>query len=92
MLAFAVAVSFCFLLLGKVAFAVAHYSSHMTKIILLIPRWIFLGMLLQDLNDLAAATVCCEMKWSVLHFYSHLPFMTNGLARILRLFLPQLFF
>ena len=61
LVAFAIGVLFCFPLLGKVAFAVARYFPHVTKIILVIVGWIFFGILLQDLNDLAAAVTFCEM-------------------------------
>lgn len=48
LVAFAIDVFFCFLFLGKVALAVVHYFSHVTNIILIVARWNFLGILLQD--------------------------------------------
>ena len=45
LLAFAIAVLSRFLLQDKMAFIVAHYFSHMTKIILVISRWKFPGIL-----------------------------------------------
>ena len=36
LVAFAIGALLCFLLLGKVAFAVIHYLSHMTKFILIV--------------------------------------------------------
>ena len=42
--AFAFRILFCFLL-GKVAPAVTHYFSHMTKIFLVVSGWILIGVL-----------------------------------------------
>ena len=80
-MAFAIGILFCLLLMGKVAFAVAHYFSHMTNIILIITEWVFLGTLHQDLDNLVAAAGSCEIIWFILRFCSGLPFITNHLAR-----------
>jgi len=52
LVAVAVGVSFSLLLLGQMAFVVRCYATHMCKIILTILGWIFLGIFLQDLNNL----------------------------------------
>lgn len=60
---FFLGVPFCFLLLSKAAFAVAHSFSHMTEIINLILGCILFGIPPQGLNDLAAAASSYEISY-----------------------------
>lgn len=64
------------------AFAVDHYFWQVAEIIVFILEWVFLGVLLQNLSDLAAATSYHETKYSNISLMErHLPFMTNDLTR-----------
>ena len=55
LIALTICVLFCFFILSEVALVVANDFSHMTKISFRILLRVFLGVLLQSLNDLAAA-------------------------------------
>ena len=53
LIALAVGILLCLFLLGQVSLAVRGHSPHMINVILIVVAWVFLRILLQDLDDLA---------------------------------------
>lgn len=63
LVAFALGVLLCLVLLGQVPFVVADHFSHVAKVFFVILGWVFFGILLQDLNDLTTTVLCVSCIW-----------------------------